>query len=93
MFLLTPFPYILKPFIRTATTIITVVNVTTNLDFFLFSLRLLTSFSDISLWSIRTVINEVITVTFEITPKKKIIPLIEEKNSVCIIGLLPSLSK
>ena len=69
------------------------VNVTTNLDFFLFSLRLLTSFSDISLWSIRTVINEVITVTFEITPKKKIIPLIEEKNSVCIIGLLPSLSK
>ena len=69
------------------------VNVTTSLDFFLFSLRLLTSFSDISLWSIRTVINEVITVILEITPKKKIIPLTEEKNSVCIIGLLPSLSK
>ena len=70
-----------------------VVRVATNLDFFLFSLRLLTSFSEISFCSIKTVISIVITVTFEITPRKKIIALINEKNRVCTMRLFPFLSK
>ena len=54
-----------------------VVRVAINLDFFLFSLRLLTSFSEISFCSIKTVISIVITVTFEITPRKKIIEFVQ----------------
>ena len=52
IFLLTPFPWILKPLIRVALIIMIIVRVATNLDFFLFSLRLLTSFSEISFCSI-----------------------------------------